>query len=103
MQAAAGARRQEGAYAGFLEAAVGLADASTALRPLLSRRARIELGSAILRVGEADRAVGCALASHEPGRLATAAGLVERARAALVAAQRSAAVDAARRRTLRPV
>jgi len=103
MQAAAGARRREREYTGFLEAAVGLADASAALGPLLSRPSRIVLGSAILRIGEVDRVVGCATASADRRRLEVAAACVAGARASLAEAQHDAAVDAVRRRTLRLV
>jgi len=93
----------ERAYAGFLRAAASLADAAPACKPVLSRSGRIVLGAAVLRVGEADRSVGCALASRNRLRLEDAAGQLELARAALREAERYAAVDAARRRTLRLV
>jgi hypothetical protein len=93
----------ERAYTGFLRAAASLADASLACQPALSRTGRIVLGAAVLRLGEADRSLGRALASRDRLRLEDAAGRLEVARAALREAERYAVVDAARRRTLRLV
>jgi hypothetical protein len=87
-------------YARFLEAGVGLIDASTACGPRLSRSGRIDLGAAILRVGEADGAARYALLTAEPRRLEKAAAGLDDARATLADAGRHASFDAARRRSI---
>ncbi|HST24844.1 MAG TPA: hypothetical protein VLJ76_02540 [Gaiellaceae bacterium] len=92
-------RARARAYAGFLRAATELAEASAACRPSLSRAERIELGAAVLRIGEADRAVGVALVSPRPEWLDDAARLLAAARASLAEAE----LTVARRRTLRLV
>jgi hypothetical protein len=93
-------RRQERVYARFLETTTGLIHASAACGPRLSTRSRIEIGTAILRIGEADRAVGRALSSAEPPRIEQAAAGLELARATLADAGRQVRVDAVRRRSL---
>jgi hypothetical protein len=91
------------AYARFLAATNELAAASIELRPSLSRRGRIELTGAVLRLGELDREVCRALATPDEQRLEAAAAVLTRARAALAHAAREASVDARRRRSLSPV
>jgi hypothetical protein len=93
-------RRQERVYARFLEASVGLIDASTAFGPRLSRSGRIVLGAAILRVCEADDAARYALLTADPQRLRQAAAGLGMARATLADAGRHASFDAARRRSI---
>src|SRR5260221_1070880 len=94
--------RRERSYAGFLEAACELSAASTALRAGLSRPRRIALTAAVLRLGEVDRFVACALASPERRRLEHAVAGLDVARATLVDAGREAAFDAGRRRSISP-
>ena len=84
----------------FLEASVGLIDASTACGPRLSRSGRIVLGAAILRACEADGAARYALLTTEPRRLEEAAAGLDDARAVLTDAGRHASFDAARRRSI---
>ncbi len=92
--------RRERAYAGFLEAACELSAASTALRAGLSSPRRIALAAAVLRLGEVDRSVACALVSPERRRLERATAGLDVARAQLVDAGHEAAFDAARRRSI---
>jgi hypothetical protein len=93
-------RRRERVYARFLEASVGLIDASTAYAPRLSSSRRIAMDAAILRVCEADGAARYALFTTEPRRLAEAAAGLDLARATLAEAGRHASFDAARRRSI---
>jgi hypothetical protein len=96
----ASAGRRQRSYARFLEAASALTLASAELAPALSRRGRITLCEAVLRLGEADRSLALALTSPDRRRLAEAAHGLDGARTALVDAGREAAFDAARRRSL---
>jgi len=89
-------RCHKGDYARFLEATLSLADASAGL----TRRARLEMEVAILRVCESDRVARAALLGGEPQRLALAAGNVRRAREELFEASLDAAAEGRRRRTL---
>jgi hypothetical protein len=93
-------RRRRRTYTRFLEASVGLIDASAACGPRLSRSGRIVLGTAILRVCEADRAVGFALLTAEPRRLEEAAAGLGLARTTLADAGRHASFDVTRRRSI---
>ncbi len=93
-------RRRERVHTRFLEATVGLIDASTACKPRLSRSGRIVMGTAILRACEADRAARYALLSPEPRRLERAAVGLDLARATLLDAGRQTAIDTARRRSI---
>jgi hypothetical protein len=91
------------AYVGFLEAACELCVASAALRTGLSRRRRIALTVALLRLGEVDRALASTLANPERRRLEHATAGLDVARTQLVDAGRETAVDVARRRSIAPV
>lgn len=83
----------------FLEATIGLADASAGMSP----RARLALQTAILRVWESERVARAALLTAEPRRLGRAAVELRRAREALADASLDAAADARRRRLLSAV
>jgi len=89
-------RCQDGDYARFLEATLRLIDASAGL----TRRARVEMEVAILRVCESDRVARAALLGGEPQRLALAAGNIRRAREELIDASVDAAAEGRRKRTI---
>jgi hypothetical protein len=93
-------RRRQRTYARFLAAALGLIDGSTACGPQLPRSVRIVLDAAMLRVCEADRAVGLALLAPDPGRLADAVAGLDVSRTVLVEAGHDTCFDAARRRSI---
>jgi hypothetical protein len=90
----------DGDYGRFLEAALGLVDATEARAPGLSSRSRIEMDAAILRLYEADCTARVALVEPEPGRLELAAVGLHEARVRLADASSEAAFDTARRRSL---
>jgi len=86
-------RCQDGDYARFLEATIGLAAEASGL----PRRARFGVEMTILRVCESEQLARAALVDRSPRRLELAASGVRSARAMLA----DAAVDARRRRSLR--
>ncbi len=85
LRAEAGRRRRRGrAYAGVLEAAIGLIDVSSGPRCPLGRRGRIEMTAALLQVAAADRALRAAFDSpSSPRRLEAAVRALDEARSAL--------------------